>query len=463
MPKSKKAPGAGVAAKRQQGGGNKKPKSRPKGNGNGGKEPAAKSAKPSKSKATGNAGTKNCTIPKYECAKGKGRLADVLPLTVIGHLIDYLTFEQLISITRACKRIRGAVGRIDTLNIMKASELDGDDDYYRRFSNITHVNIGCTMDLCLRKHTLMPEVTARIVPFLKLFPKLKGVSIWTGKYTPNRGNYHFSGKYIPRRKETNITRRHPQHPNNDNVMKALLMSFSEAFEAGTLPADLEVGTILENYNCQSPNSDFQSSSGCEVCRAICKSFPLHEIGNIKCSLGFGEEHEPFQFCLGMKPLLNIMRERNGWDRFVAESYQPLLQMIEAGSFDESSVEERESSEHRIEGYFGVDEEEAELLKVELNKKGFILQYEPSDIGHITEEARKSIEAFITDFDLRPQIIPCMSLVHSIYWNGCDDWSPKGKFLIDQETLRWLVSQGFQVDEKILVGITRDDWEKLNDL
>ena len=446
-PKSKKKGPGGGGTKRQQVPGNRKSKAKENGNR---KKSAPKSTKPPKSK-TVNAEAKKYTVPKYECVKGKGRLTHVLPLTAIAHVLDFLTFEQLISITRTCKRIRYASAQIDTLNIMRGSELQ-QHNYYIRYSNVTHVNIGCLRERIFRKCKLIPEVTTQIVPFLQLFPKLKGVFIWTGDYRPIRGNYHWSGKYIPRRRDTNITGLHPQDPGNTGIMKALAMSFSEAFKAGTLPSDLRVGTVLWNYECL--YSDSENGYGCELCCAICKFFPLRIVADFGYRIDTDDSTRSSFHCMGIKSFLTILRVRKEWNQFVQESYKPLLQILETGSCEEASFED----------YFNVDEDEAENLRCDLQEKGFALPYDGRKVWCITSEARGVIEEIVRESGLRPKNIPFTRMINWVYTHGWDgDCIMKGKHLIDQETLEWLIAQGFQMDEKILVGITRDDWEKLHDL
>ena len=227
-----------------------------------------------------------------------------LPPPVWGHVLDYMTYQEVRSALLVCKVIaHEAVRCVHTLNILRDCELDVPSA--RRFSNVKHVNILCLIkendeSHRFRDQTIISYTTPiTSVPFLQIFPRLS--TIFIGGVINGEKELHDPHSCVGERHVV--------------LFRSLISSFIGAYKARLISQKVSIANVLATDSihslkamCDLEREEGYSGNECRWCRNVCKHIPLqdHEILN-----------SYYPWCLTGKTREKILLSRKGGAEVVA--------------------------------------------------------------------------------------------------------------------------------------------------
>ena len=146
--------------------------------------------------------------------------------------------------------------------------------------------------------------------------------------------------------------------------------------------------------------------------------------------------------------LQIMSKRKDWDEYASQPHQQVWKLLKDCRALVSLKE-----------YFGLGKEESRML-VKTRKMMLNIVYT------ISEGKREFMERLFC-LGIRPQVLPCLSLVAYACGFNAVDIEPlveKGyKFLMARDTFDWMLAKGFQLDRNVIWGLRKEDCHVLEEL
>ena len=234
-------------------------------------------------------------------ASAKQASADEIPVSVWGHVMDYLPYTDVLKCLVVNRLLSfEAPSFVDELHIFKSCEVQLYPLFRtrRRFENVSELNIFCLLDEVPHSESrdktqkLNLDTVDRLVPFLECFPKLK---------------FCFCGGWDSKSFEEVCFNMYECTGPEDHVdhYRQLLRQFSSAFEKGSLPRSLELASVLEATDSPMTCGEVGTNNECSFCSRICCTFPLN------CLLGLYREFD--HLCVDNCTLMKRIRDRK-WSR-----------------------------------------------------------------------------------------------------------------------------------------------------
>ena len=228
-----------------------------------------------------------------------------LPATCLAAVLNFMWYTDVRQCMLAGKMMAVESARhVETLNIVKASELDAPSA--RRFRNVSEVNVLCLVSR-KRYYKISSDAVMRVVPFLSSIPNLDRVFLG-GLFSCSRNNgnvvwhpmvYSEHGCVAPREHQA--------------VFKALVKNIVGGFKSRTLSQSLDVSGILggeEVTQLECAVLDERPDRPCQVCRHVLSSFPLHLL--LKTSSPWKSDYFCF-LCVSEVDSIRAMLGRDGAD------------------------------------------------------------------------------------------------------------------------------------------------------
>eukprot|EP00562_Extubocellulus_spinifer_P007431 CAMPEP_0178503362 /NCGR_PEP_ID=MMETSP0696-20121128/18001_1 /TAXON_ID=265572 /ORGANISM="Extubocellulus spinifer, Strain CCMP396" /LENGTH=364 /DNA_ID=CAMNT_0020132489 /DNA_START=52 /DNA_END=1144 /DNA_ORIENTATION=- len=277
----------------------------------------------------------------------------VLPATCLASVLNFMPYSDVRSFLPAGKLIAiDAAKHIETLNIMEVAGLDV--PAARRFTNVSQVNILCVVTQAGSgsDQILSPDAVQRVLPFLSIFPKLKGARVGGSKPQPG----FLPNEYF----EYMCT-----FPNDHAaIFRGMIGAFCGAFKARLLPCDVNLKGVIgfgKISACQQ-----EDEHPCRLCRDICASFPFSDVLDLESPRARGDvgEYDDQELMYKPRRAAGDIEGEAGGQEFIRSraGAKWLLQAIYLGSVSPNDNSEGVAFQERMKEQGAVFEKEVYFVE-----------------------------------------------------------------------------------------------------
>jgi len=385
-----------------------------------------------------------------------GAPAASIPSECIARVLNYAPYSDVRSSLLAGKVIAiDAARKIDTLNIVNPAGLNL--RCIRRFVGVKEVNILCVVrandqdgwPVTLPRgrgqdnQVIHVSSATMAVPFLSSFPKLERAFVG--------GPFCW---FLRSRDPKDVTRLsysilHCISPDHAAFYRGVIYAFCGSFELGTLPNDLSltqvIGGTFSKYTCRE-NALEQAENPCELCRHICKCFPLGCI--MIASLNFTPD-----LCLNVPDLRRVVMSRAKPGSFSSNEANRAVCELFGRSWDSARIHVdflgRNGSNEAVDAFVTrVEELDVETTQVTTEESPAY------HVNFIRPNEWERIENWLSF-----GFVPGNLRKEQIYEKLCEDGKNEMESEAwDHQTLVKLVSLGFDLDPADFMSIDREIWD-----